>query len=218
MDVKRDDYIFLDVTWKSGFKHTVPCRGYNLKSQIDFNNSLFWIEKFTWRVVTQKEYEDKLWASPLVADTEKTTSTNTTRSRRKSGQSEKTDGKKHSATKQSATTATKNTKKKASSSTATRKQPSGSLVKENENGSRTRKAKAQQEAPSKTKSRGKASKDSEAVRSTKRRTSSSSKETRNELREPKVSNVRKSKKDVARDDDSGTKALPRNGNRKSKTQ
>lgn len=119
--MKHDDYIFIDVTWKSGFKHTVPCRGYRFKSETKFIESLFWIEKYTWREVTQKDYEDKVWGSGLVADTEKTTSKSTTRSPRKNTQSEKTAGKKPSRTKQSVTTATKNTRKKASSSTVTKK-------------------------------------------------------------------------------------------------
>ena len=62
MDIKRDDYIFIDIEWKSGFKHTVPCRGFNLQSHIKFNESIFWIKQFTWRVVTEKEYNAKLWA------------------------------------------------------------------------------------------------------------------------------------------------------------
>lgn len=123
MEVKREDYVFIDVTWKGGFTHTVPCRGYNLKSQLDFNKSIFWIKEFTWRVVSQKEYEDKVWGSGLVVDTEKTTSKTTTRSRRKNTQET---AKKHSATKQSVVPATKTTRKKVISSTATRKQKNGS--------------------------------------------------------------------------------------------
>ena len=62
MNVTRDDFVFIDITWKGGFKHTVPCRGYNFKSQIEFTKSIFWIEKFKWRIVTEKEYTAKLWA------------------------------------------------------------------------------------------------------------------------------------------------------------
>ena len=126
MEVKREDYVFIDVTWKGGFTHIVPCRGYNLKSQLDFNKSIFWIKEFTWRIVSQKEYEDKIWGSGLVVDTEKTISTTTTQSQRKSGPSAMKVGKKHSATKQSVKRATKTTKKKALSSTVTRKQKNGS--------------------------------------------------------------------------------------------
>jgi len=62
MDIKRDDYIFLDIEWKTGFKHTSFCRGYNLQSHIKLNETIFWIKKFSWRVVTEKEYNAKLWA------------------------------------------------------------------------------------------------------------------------------------------------------------
>lgn len=136
--ISRDSYIFIDVTWKGGFKHTVPCRGYNLKSQLAFNDSLFWVESHHWYVVTEEQYQEKLWGSGSAADTEKTTSTSTTRSRSKSGQSEKGVGKKHSATKQSAPAVTKNTKKKVTSSTQTKKPRSGSSQKESNEHSNTK--------------------------------------------------------------------------------
>ena len=154
MDIKREDYIFIDVTWKSGFKHTVPCRGFNLQSHIKFNESIFWIEKFTWRVVTEKEYNAKVWA-PL---------------------------------------------------------------EENDDGTRTRKTKTLKKTPAKTESCNETGEDSKAVRSTKRRAASTGKKKSDELREPKVPNVREPKKNVARDDNAGKKTLSRNGNRKSKTQ
>jgi len=154
MDIKRDDYIFIDITWKSGFKHTVFCRGFNFKSQIDFTKSIFWIDKFTWRVVSEKEYNAKLWA-PL---------------------------------------------------------------KENEDERGKRKGKALEEAPSKTKSLGKANEDSKTIRSTSKRTTPSSKEARTELRESELRNVRKSKKDVARTNNSGKATLSRSRSSKSKTQ
>jgi hypothetical protein len=62
MDIKRDDYIFIDIEWKTGFKHIVFCRGYNLEAQIRFTETIFWVKKFSWRVVTEKEYNTKLWA------------------------------------------------------------------------------------------------------------------------------------------------------------
>jgi len=224
MDINRDDYLFMTVTWKGGFTHIVPCRGYNLKSQIQFTKSLFWVETFTWRVVSKEDYEERIWGSGSAADTEKTTLTSTTRPRSKNGQSGKTDGKKPSRTKQSVKPATKTTKKKASSSTTTRKQTSGSLAKENDSGSRSRKTKAQQEAPAKTKPRKATSKDRKATSDNsglvkgRKRTASPREETRDELREPKVPNVRKSKKDVARTDDSGEKTVSRSRAPKSKTQ
>lgn len=124
----RDGYYFIDITWKSGFKHTVPCRGYNLKSELAFNQSIFWIDTFNYYEVTKEQYEEKLWGSGYPADTEKTTSTSTTRSRQKTGASEKKDGAKPSRTKRSATPATKSTKKKAQSATPTKKRSSGSTT------------------------------------------------------------------------------------------
>lgn len=122
----RDGYYFIDITWKSGFNHIVPCRGYNLKSEIAFNQSLFWIEKFHYYEVTKEQYEEKLWGTSLAADTEKTTTKSTTRSPRKSGSSTKVDGAKQSRTKRSATPATKSTKNKEASATPTKKRQSGS--------------------------------------------------------------------------------------------
>jgi hypothetical protein len=57
--MNRDGYYFIDVTWKGGFKHTVACRGYNLRSMIKFQESIFWIEKIMYKEVTQKQYENK---------------------------------------------------------------------------------------------------------------------------------------------------------------
>lgn len=54
----REGYYFITVTWKGGFTHIVPCRGYNLKSQLDFNKSLFWVDKYDYVEVTQEKYEE----------------------------------------------------------------------------------------------------------------------------------------------------------------
>lgn len=130
----RDGYYFIDITWKSGFKHTVPCRGYNLKSEIAFNESIFWIDSFVYYEVTKEQYEEKVWGTFSAADTEKTTTKSTTKSPRKSGASAKTDGVKPSRTKRSATPATKSTKKKATSSTPTKKRSSGSTTRKTKDG------------------------------------------------------------------------------------
>ena len=122
----RDKYFFIDVIWKGGFKHIVPCRGFNLKSQLAFNDSIFWIESHSHYEVTKEQYEEYLWGSGSLADTEKTTSTTTTKSRRKAATSAKTVGKKQSATKSSVKPATKTTKKKAASSTVKKKPSDGS--------------------------------------------------------------------------------------------
>ena len=224
MDIKRDDYIFISVTWETGFKHVVPCRGFNLQSQLKFSESLNYVKSFTYKVVTEKEYMEYLWPSSVPADAELKTSTKRTTSSAKAKPLAKTATKKPSATKPSAKTASKNTKKQVSSSTA-KKTPSVGLKKETNNERRASKGKALKENPAKGNSRTKASEDSKTVPSPKRttkpaakRTAPSSKEARTELREPKVRNVRKPKKDVQGTNDSGETSLPRTRSRKAKTQ
>lgn len=222
MDIKREDYIFIDVKWKGGFKHTVPCRGYNLQSHIKFNESIFYIESFTWRTVTKKQYEDRVWGSLEVADTESKNLKTSSTAQPKRGKSQKTDGSKQSITKASAKSVTKNSKSKTQSSTPRKAKQSG-LTKETTNEQRSSKGKALKENPAKGKPRTKASEDSKGIRSrgTKpdaKRASPSSKEARTELREPKVRNVRKSKKDIQGTNDSGETSLPRTRGRKAKTQ
>lgn len=128
MVVNRDGFYFIDVTWKTGFSHKVPCRGYSLKSQMAFNDSLFWIESHSFYEVTQQEYEDYLWGSGSAADIEKTTSKSTTRSPRKNGVREVKVVTKSCPTKQCVKPATKSTKKKAPSATPIKKRSSGSTT------------------------------------------------------------------------------------------
>lgn len=59
--VTSASYFCIDTIWKSGFKHTVPCRGYNLKSQLKFNESIFWIESSNWYEVTKETYEELVY-------------------------------------------------------------------------------------------------------------------------------------------------------------
>lgn len=58
-----DAYFFIDVEWKDGFKHTVACRGYDLKSQIKFHDSIFWIETYKYYEVSQAKYEEKMYGT-----------------------------------------------------------------------------------------------------------------------------------------------------------
>lgn len=224
MDIKRDDYIFIDVTWKGGFKHSVPCRGYNLQSQIKFNESLHYVESFKWRKVTKEDYEERIWGSLEAAGTESKNLTTSSTSQPKNGKSPKKVGSKQSPTKASVETATKSTKARTQSSKAKPKNSTGSLERKTD-GTRSRKTETLKETPAKRKPRTKASEDSKAVRKPQRaskpaakRTPSSSKEARTELREPKVRNVRKPKKDVQGTNDSGKASLPRTRSRKAKTQ
>ena len=59
--VPSDSYFFIDTKWKSGFSHIVPCRGYNLKSQLRFSESIFWIESNDWYEVTKEQYEEHVY-------------------------------------------------------------------------------------------------------------------------------------------------------------
>lgn len=217
MDIKRDDYIFLDVTWKTGFKHIVPCRGFNLTSQVKFSSTLEYVSDVTYRVVTEKQYMELLWPSPVPADAESKTSTKPTTSSAKAKPLAKKATPKPSATKPSAKTVSKNTKKQVSSSKA-KKTPSVGLEKETNNERRASKSKTLKENPTKGNSRTKANKDSKDVRDGSKRATPSSKEARTELRKPAVRVLRKPKEDVRGDDNSGEASLPRNGNRKRKTQ
>ena len=63
--VSRDAYFAIDVVWEGGFKHTVPCRGYNLGSQIKFQESLQYIKKFTIKEITKIKYEKMVYGSTL---------------------------------------------------------------------------------------------------------------------------------------------------------
>ena len=38
--VPSDSYFFIDTIWKGEFSHIVPCRGYNLNAQLQFNESI----------------------------------------------------------------------------------------------------------------------------------------------------------------------------------
>lgn len=52
----RDNYYQIDVVWKDGFKHKINCRGYNLKSMLDFQASIFWIESYKYKEITEQQY------------------------------------------------------------------------------------------------------------------------------------------------------------------
>jgi hypothetical protein len=61
MKVSSNAFYFIDVTWKGGFKHIVPCRGYGLQSQLKFNDSLIYVESAEPREVTEEEYNNRIW-------------------------------------------------------------------------------------------------------------------------------------------------------------
>ena len=53
----KDDYVFIDVTWTTNFKHIVPCRGFNFKSIMKSIEDLDYVIESSPRIVTQEEYE-----------------------------------------------------------------------------------------------------------------------------------------------------------------
>ena len=53
----KDDYVFIDVTWTTKFKHSVPCRGFNYKSTMKSIEELDYVTDISPRIVTQEEYE-----------------------------------------------------------------------------------------------------------------------------------------------------------------
>jgi len=155
----NQSYIFIDVTWKQtgkqkAFTHTVPCRGYNLKSHLKFNESLFWIDTFTYREVSEKEWMDKVWA-PMEDEDDGTRATKTKTQRK--------------------------TSPKASGG---EKKDKDSKVTRNPSGKSPRAVKAQPSV----------------------------------MREPKLRNVRKPKKDVQGTDSAGTKTVPKPRRTKRSTQ
>lgn len=59
--VPFDAYFIMTVTWKGGFSHTVPCRGFNLKSHIKFTESLEYVDTYEYVECTQEEYDLKVF-------------------------------------------------------------------------------------------------------------------------------------------------------------
>ena len=65
--VEYDGYYFVDVVAKSGHKMTIPARGYNLKSWLNFEKSLGSICEY--RLVTEKEWMKTHWTqTPYVEE------------------------------------------------------------------------------------------------------------------------------------------------------
>lgn len=54
--VKSDAFFLITVKWKGGFKHKVACRGYNLKSWMDFEDSLEYVDSYNYVETTEEVY------------------------------------------------------------------------------------------------------------------------------------------------------------------
>ena len=58
--IKNDDYILVHVEWNHGFKHTLPCRGRDLKGILELFKSFTTVKSYTPKVVTEKQYQKRL--------------------------------------------------------------------------------------------------------------------------------------------------------------
>lgn len=58
--IDRLDYILIEVGWKNGFKHTIPCRGFDVKGLSTFLDGLTMVEYHKPKVVTEKQYNKRL--------------------------------------------------------------------------------------------------------------------------------------------------------------
>ena len=54
--VNKDAFFQIDVKMQGGFKFKIPTRGYGLKSLLDFQKTLLYVEKYSFKEITEKEY------------------------------------------------------------------------------------------------------------------------------------------------------------------
>lgn len=60
--MKEPKYYSLEVVWQSGFKHNVPVAGYNLKSQLKFQESLSpSVVSYSYKEIPYKQYYKMIW-------------------------------------------------------------------------------------------------------------------------------------------------------------
>ena len=57
--VPIDAYYLMKVKWKDGLTHDVLCRGFNLKSWIEFQKSIEYVESFSYEEITKAAYEKR---------------------------------------------------------------------------------------------------------------------------------------------------------------
>lgn len=127
--IGTDDYFLITSTWLGGKKSSWPCRGYNLKSWLRFEESLTYVIQTTYERSTKEVY-DSYWnmgleecQSPSRAVTKSKTTKKPVASKPK--KSAKT-VKKQSATSASAKAVKTGTKAGTVSSTTPKKKSSGS--------------------------------------------------------------------------------------------
>lgn len=59
--VNRNDYFEISVEMQDGFKFKVPARGYNLKSLLEFEQSLGCVKKYSHKQIDQAKYEKMIY-------------------------------------------------------------------------------------------------------------------------------------------------------------
>lgn len=134
-NITRDSYLLITVTWKGGFTHEVACRGYGLKSQLNFMKTIEYIDTCVYRECTEEFYNLKIygdgseWQQPLLVDTPPKKQKTSTKSLPKKVPLTTQVGKKPSLTKPSVKTVKSKAKPKVKSSPVTKKPSSGSLQK-----------------------------------------------------------------------------------------
>lgn len=57
----RNDYFEISVEMQDGFKFKVPARGYNLKSLLEFEQSLGCVKKYSHKQIDQAKYEKMIY-------------------------------------------------------------------------------------------------------------------------------------------------------------
>jgi len=61
--VPIDSYYLMKVKWRGGFTHDVLCRGFNLKSWMNFQKSITYVESFSYEEISKEAYEKRYHVS-----------------------------------------------------------------------------------------------------------------------------------------------------------
>lgn len=75
-----DGYYRIEVKWVGGFKHNIYCRGYQLKSMMNFQKTIYWIESAEYKEITEQQFN-----KAQAYDDSDTTKEKSTGSRTKAG-------------------------------------------------------------------------------------------------------------------------------------
>jgi hypothetical protein len=54
--VNKNAFFQIDVKMKGGFKFKIPTQGHGLKSLLDFQKTLLYVEKYSFKEITEKDY------------------------------------------------------------------------------------------------------------------------------------------------------------------